>query len=50
MLRELLGIDEEEWSYRVSLFPASHEVYAAMILLATREGFERLGDGPPQSQ
>ena len=37
-LRELLGINEEEWSYRVSLFPASHEVYAAMILLAHAEG------------
>ena len=32
-LREALGIGEEGRSYRVSLFPSPHEVYAAMILL-----------------
>ena len=37
-LREALGIGEEDWSYRVSLFPAVHEVYAAMILLVHAKG------------
>ena len=37
-LREALGIGEEGWSYRVSLFPAVHEVYAAMILLVHAKG------------
>ena len=38
-LREALGIGEEGRSYRVSLFPAVHEVYAAMILLVFAKGF-----------
>ena len=38
-LREALGIGEEGRSYRVSLFPAAHEVYAAMILLVFAKGF-----------
>ena len=37
-LREALGIGEEGLSYRVSLFPAAHEVYAAMILLVFAKG------------
>ena len=37
-LREALGIGEEGRSYRVSLFPAVHEVYAAMILLVHAKG------------
>ena len=37
-LREALGIGEEGWSYRVSLFPEVHEVYAAMILLVHAKG------------
>ena len=37
-LREALGIGEEGRSYRVSLFPAAHEVYAAMILLVFAKG------------
>ena len=37
-LREALGLGEEGWSYRVSLFPAAHEVYAAMILLVHAKG------------
>ena len=37
-LREALGIGEEGRSYRVSLFPAMHEVYAAMILLVFAKG------------
>ena len=49
-LREALGIGEEGQWYRISLFPAVHEVYAAMILLVPREGPQRLGDGPPQGQ
>ena len=37
-LREALGIGEEGRWYRVSLFPAVHEVYAAMILLVHAKG------------
>ena len=37
-LREALGIGEEGLSYRVSLFPSTHEVYAAMILLVFAKG------------
>ena len=37
-LREALGIGVEGVSYRVSLFPAAHEVYAAMILLVFAKG------------
>ena len=37
-LREALGIGEEGLSYRVSLFPSAHEVYAAMILLVFAKG------------
>ena len=37
-LREALGIGEEGLSYRVSLFPSVHEVYAAMILLVFAKG------------
>ena len=37
-LREALGIGEEGRSYRPALFPATHEVYAAMILLVDAKG------------
>ena len=37
-LREALGIGEEGRWYRVSLFPAVQEVYAAMILLVYAKG------------
>ena len=37
-LREAFGIGEEGKSYRVSLFPSMHEVYAAMILLVFAKG------------
>ena len=37
-LRKALGIGEEDWSYRVSLFPAVYEIYAAMILLVYAKG------------
>ena len=40
-LREALGIGEEGTWYRVSLFPAVHEVYAAMILLVHAKGLNR---------
>ena len=37
-LRKMLGIDGEERSYRVLLFPSVHEIYAAMILLTYAKG------------
>lgn len=37
-LREALGIGEDGLSYRVSLFPSAHEMYAAMILLVFAKG------------
>ena len=37
-LREALGIDKEERYCRVALFPATHEIYAAMILLTHAKG------------
>ena len=38
VLREALGLDPAAQAFRVALFPATHEIFAAMILLAHAKG------------